>query len=290
MGLKAKFNIVMGIVLLVGLGLAAVLSQRVLHDNAEREVMREAALITAHASAIRGYTVSEIEPLLREQMKVRFLPHTVPSWAAQTNFRTVQSAFPDYSYKEAALNPTNPSDRATDWEADIIQLFRRDSELKEFVTTRQTPTGTAIVVSRPIRITDAACLSCHTIAAQAPAAMVDLYGPANGFGWKLNEVIGAQIISVPTAVADQRANRLLVIYLSGLAGIFAVMMVLMNLMLHYVIVRPVRRISAAARDVSMGNMEAPEVEVKGRDEIASLSESFNRMRRSLANAMKMIGS
>ena len=290
MGLKAKFNIVMGIALLVGLALAAILSQRVLQDNAEREVLREAALITAHASAVRGYTVSEIEPLLRDQMKVRFLPHTVPSWAAQTNFRTVQAKFPDYSYKEAALNPTNPSDRATDWEADIIQQFRRDSNLTEFVTKRETPTGTAIVVSRPIRITDAACLSCHTTAAQAPAAMIDLYGPANGFGWKLNEVIGAQIISVPTAVADQRANKLLTVYLSGLVGIFAVMMLLVNLLLHYVIVQPVRRISAAASDVSMGNMEAPEVEVKGRDEIASLSGSFNRMRRSLANAMKMIGS
>jgi len=290
MGLKAKFNVVMSIALLVGLALAALLAQRVLHDNAEREIMREAALITAHASAVRGYTVSEIEPLLREQMKVRFLPHTVPSWAAQTNFRTVQAKFPDYSYKEAALNPTNPSDRATDWEADIIQQFRRDPNLTEFVTKRETPTGTAMVVSRPIRITDAACLSCHTTAAQAPAAMVDLYGPANGFGWKLNEVIGAQIISVPTDVANQRANKLLTVYLSGLVGVFALMMVLVNLLLHYVIVRPVRRISTAASEVSMGNMEAPEVEVKGRDEIASLSGSFNRMRRSLANAMKMIGS
>src|SRR5262245_27371636 len=174
MGLKLKFNIVMGIAFLVGLVLAAILSYRVLQANAEREVMHEAALITAHASAVRGYTVSEIEPLLRDQMKTRFLPHTVPSWAAQTNFRTVQSKFPDYSYKEAALNPTNPSDRATDWEADIIQQFRRDDKLTEFITKRDTPAGTTIVVSRPIRITDAACLSCHTTAQQAPPSMVDL--------------------------------------------------------------------------------------------------------------------
>ena len=34
---------------------------------------------------------------------------------------------------------------------------------------------------------------------------------------------------------------------------------------------------------------APEVVVRGRDEISQLAESFNRMRRSLANAMKMLG-
>ena len=54
------------------------------------------------------------------------------------------------------------------------------------------------------------------------------------------------------------------------------------------IIRPVRRISASANEVSLGNMDAPEHPVSGRDEISSLAESFNRMRRSLANALKML--
>ena len=37
--------------------------------------------------------------------------------------------------------------------------------------------------------------------------MVDLYGNSNGFGWQLNDVIGAQIVSVPMSVALDRANR-----------------------------------------------------------------------------------
>ena len=36
------------------------------------------------------------------------------------------------------------------------------------------------------------------------------------------------------------------------------------------------------------DMGAPEIEPKGRDEIASLGTSFNRMRRSLENAMKLL--
>lgn len=135
----------------------------------------------------------------------------------------------------------------------------------------------------------AAAVRCHSTPAEAPQTMVDLYGAANGFAWPFNEVIGAQIVSIPTAVATNRANRLMVLYVGALAAVFAVVIVIVNVLLQYVIIGPVRRISAAATDVSMGNMDAPEVEIKGGDEIASLSESFNRMRRSLANALKMLG-
>jgi len=120
--------------------------------------------------------------------------------------------------------------------------------------------------------------------------MVDLYGSANGYGWKLNEVLGAQIVSVPMAVPLARANETFLTIMTGLTGVFLVMLVLLNLLLHYVIIRPVRRISAAATSVSLGQMDAPETVVRGHDEISKLAEAFNRMRRSLANAMKMLES
>ena len=113
-------------------------------------MLNEANLIMRSGTAIRGYTQKEIRPLISDQMAVRFLPHSVPSWSAQTVLRQVQKDFPDYSYKEAALNPTNPSDRATPWEADIINVFKRDRELAEFVTTRDTPTGQFLTFARPV--------------------------------------------------------------------------------------------------------------------------------------------
>jgi len=134
------------------------------------------------ASAVRAYTVEEITPLLAEQSKLRFLPHTVPSWAAQTNMRIQLERLPSYSYKEASLNPTNPADRATDWEADIIGAFTRNQELNELVSTRESALGPTLSLSKPIRLKAPACLSCHSMPAEAPAAMTDLYGAANGFG------------------------------------------------------------------------------------------------------------
>ena len=89
-------------------------------------------------------------------------------------------------------------------------------------------------------------------------------------------------------VALDRAWNTFEIVMAGLTGVFLVTVLLLNLLLRYVIIRPVRAIAAAASEVSLGNMSAPEFPVKGNDEIASLAESFNRMRRSLVNALKML--
>ena len=288
MGLKAKFNLVMLGAFIIGLGLAAAVSYTIVNDNARREVLQNARIMLASALAIRGYTVSEIEPLLAAQSKVTFLPHTIPSFAAQTNFKRVQQSFPDYLYKEAALNPTNPTDRATDWETDLIRAFQQQPNLAEQVTERDTPAGPTLNLSRPFRLTNQACLTCHSVPAAAPASMIAVYGTANGFGWKLGDVIGAQVVTVPMEVALKKANEVFFLILGGLAVVFLVMIVLLNLLLHYVIIRPVRRISKMASDVSLGNADVPEYAVRGKDEIASLGTSFNRMRRSLTNAMSML--
>jgi protein-histidine pros-kinase len=289
MGIKAKFNLVMLVAFLIGLALAAALAYRQVQDNARREVVQNAMLMMVEASAIRTYTAREIGPLLAAQSAQHFLPHTVPAFAAQINFRQLQHEYPDYSYREAALNPTNPGDRAQPWEADIIERFRNDPSLHELVTERDTVTGPILSLSRPLKVGVRQCLTCHGTPAAAPASMLDLYGRDNGFGWHLGEVIGAQVVSVPERVPLARADHMFLIFMSGLLAVFLVVLVLLNLLLHFVIVRPVRRISQMATEVSLGNMRARELMVRGHDEIASLAASFNRMRRSLANALNMLG-
>lgn len=288
MSLRVKFNLVMVGAFLVGLALAAFFARNIAEETARRQVLQEATLLMRQATAVRGYTASEVAPLLGEQSQLRFLPHTVPSWSAQTVFRSMQRDFPDYAYKEAALNPTNPADRASDWEADIIGAFKRDQNLEQHVGQRDTPSGPVMTFARPFRLTDRGCLTCHSTPAAAPAAMIDLYGPNNGFNWVLGDVIGAQIVSVPMRVALDRANTTLTAFLSSLAAVFLAMLLLLNLLLHVFIIRPVQRMTAMAERVSAGDAEVPEYPVTGRDEISSLGRSFNLMRRSLTNAMKLL--
>jgi HAMP domain-containing protein len=142
-------------------------------------------------------------------------------------------------------------------------------------------------VSRPLKVDSKDCLVCHSTPNVAPAVMIDVYGSENGFGWNLNEVIGAQIVSVPMQVALDRANSTFFKFIGGATLIFALVLAMLNLLLHFVVIRPIRAMSALASDISTGDLSGDEFPVKGKDEIASLAQSFNRMRRSLVSAMNL---
>ncbi|KAA5606253.1 DUF3365 domain-containing protein [Roseospira marina] len=289
MGLGLKFNLVLAGAFAVGLAVAGVFSYQILQDNAREEVLAKARLMMANALAVRNYTTSEIRPLLNAGTSNDvFLPHIVPSFAAQTNFRMMAESYPNYAYKEAALNPTNPTDRATDWEADIINAFRRSDGLSELVTVRESPTGQTLVLARPLVVSDESCLTCHSAVDQAPEAMLALYGPGNGFGWQLNETIGAQVVSVPMSVPLDRAWTTFLVFIGTLAAVFVAIALVLNVLLSAMVIRPVVRIARTASDVSLGNMDVPEVTIDSKDEIGALSAAFNRMRRSLETALRML--
>ncbi|HVV45641.1 MAG TPA: DUF3365 domain-containing protein, partial [Bryobacteraceae bacterium] len=198
-----------------------------------------------------------------------------------------RAAYPDYAYKEAALNPTNPRDRAVDWEADIINNFRNQAGRKELIGERTTPTGQSLFLARPIQV-ERECLACHDRAASAPPVMVHHYGRDNGFGWKEGEVIGAQIVSVPMAVPVRKAEADFRSLMIDLGGIFLAALILLDVLLYVSVVRPVGRLSTMADQISLGNFDTPELPADGRDEISVLAGSFNRMRRSLEKALKIL--
>ncbi|WP_298825787.1 DUF3365 domain-containing protein [uncultured Piscinibacter sp.] len=289
MRLLLKFNLIFLLVFLAGLAASAYVSRNLLRDNAQQEIVQHARLTMEKALAVRTYTVEQIKPLLDTQMIYTFLPQTVPAYSATEVLNQLSKAFPEYSYKEATLNPTNPRDRAVDWEADIVARFRTSADQKELIGERDTPLGRALYIARPLRITNPACLVCHDTVERAPKTLIEKYGQANGFGWKLNEVVGAQVVSVPMAVPLARAEKTFKVFMASLVGIFVAIGIVLNLMLWALVIRPVTQLSRLADRVSMGEAGAPEFKKRGRDEIGRLAESFTRMRRSLEQAMNMLG-
>ena len=288
MKLLVKFNLIFVLVMALGVAVAGWISRGLLQEQARQEVLSTARLLMEKAIAVRGYTSNQITKLLATQMQYEFLPQSVPSFSATEVLSTLQKSYPQFGYKEATLNPTNPRDRAVGWEVDIVNSFRSNAELKELVGVRDTPTGASLYVARPLRITNPACLQCHSSVEAAPKTMVDRYGPANGFGWQLNEVIGAQVVVVPTAVPVERANAAFKTFMTSLTAVFVVIGVALNLMLLAMVIRPVTRLSKLADDVSLGIMDVPDFQVRARDEIGTLADSFNRMKKSLVQAMKML--
>lgn len=288
MKLLYKFNLVLLLIFALGWFATAQLTRRVLQDNAKREVVSHASLMMEAAMAARDYTSNEVKPLLAKALQTQFLPQSVPSYAATQSFNKLHQAHPDYSYKEAALNPTNPRDRVVDWEADVVQQFRDHAELKELTGERQTPAGPSLYLARPIRISDGRCLACHSTPAAAPETMKALYGSNNGFGWKLGETIGSQIVSVPLAVPQREAEHAYALIMGGMGATFGVILLAVNALFYLLVLRPMNRISRIADAVSAGRLDAEHFDIRGKDEIAVLSNAFNRMRRSLEKAMALL--
>ena len=287
MGLRLKFNLVLLLVFALGLAVTGYVSRHLLQENAREEVLRTAGVMMEAALAMRSYTVSQVRPRLKS-MDEEFFPQSVPAYAATEILGKLHDKYPNYAYKEAALNPTNPRDRAVGWESDIINDFRNNQARVEFSGIRDTPTGPSLYLARPLQITDPNCLACHTTAATAPPSMVKLYGSNNGFGWKHNEIIGAQIVSVPMSVPIEKANSVFLSFMASLTAVFAVLFVILNIMLSLLIVRPIRTMSAAANKISVGELDIPELPESGKDEVAVLAKAFNRMRRSLEKAISLI--
>ncbi|HZU89296.1 MAG TPA: DUF3365 domain-containing protein, partial [Stellaceae bacterium] len=174
MGLKAKFNLVMLATFLVGLTLAAWLSYVVVLQDAREEVLQQARIMIDAASAVRGYTDKEVGPLLEAQNSIRFLPQTIPFFAAQAVLRRLPARYRDYAYKEASLNPKNPADQAMGWQADIINAFQSNPIRQELLVERNTPEGPTLNLARPVRLDSEGCLSCHSTPEKAPSSMIDL--------------------------------------------------------------------------------------------------------------------
>lgn len=118
--------------------------------------------------------------------------------------------------------------------------------------------------------------------------MIKIYGSNNGFGWKLNEVVSAQIVSVPMSVPQAVATQALWNLMLWLVAVAIVSLILLNFTLVLAVIRPVARLSAAADQISKGHLDVPELPVRGKDEVSVLADSFNRMHRSLKSAMKML--
>jgi hypothetical protein len=204
-----RFNSIFLPALLAAVGGTAAMVHHHLQDSAQQQIVAVAQVMLETARASRKYTTEQIAPLLEkvQSSDQEFHPQSIPFYAATEAFNYFRQAHPDFAYKEAASNPTNPRDRTVDWEADIVTAFQKDTSKTQLIGQRDTPLGSSLFISTPIKVDDASCLQCHSTPDKAPPGMVKLYGSANGFGWQSGDIIGAQIVSVPAALTVKIADQ-----------------------------------------------------------------------------------
>jgi protein-histidine pros-kinase len=287
MRLRAKFNLTLIAIFAFAAVAALYLARAQFERDAREDVTRQAGLIMEAALAVRAYTVAHTKPHLDPMLPEKWLPQTVPAFAATETIELLRKKYPNYSYREAVLNPTNPRDKALAWEAELVTRFRSDDGTPELYGERQDKDARLWYVARPIKISNAQCLVCHSDPAIAPVTMINTYGSAGGFGWKLNEIVGAQVVTVPMDVPLTQARHAFNTFALTMGGMFVAVLVTLNLMLDRLIVRPLAQVAHATNNLSLGKFGESEMEESGNDEVADLRRAFNRMRRSMIAAIAL---
>jgi HAMP domain-containing protein len=288
--LLVKFNLAFIALFVVVIAATGSISWNMLQRNAKQEVYESAKLLIDNALAVRSYTNERVAPLLDTQLKYQFMPEVVAAFSALQVIDRLKQQNPEYKdfqYREPTLNPTNPRDRPADWERDLIGMFRSGASQPPLFGERDTPVGRVLYMSKPLKA-GATCLRCHSTPEAAPPTMIHTYGPSNGFGWVQNEIIGAQVVEVPVSLPLARAWQAFLAFMTSLTLTLVGAGLLLNLMIWLIVVRPVTQLSQLADRISMGDLDAPDFALSGRDEIRTLADSLSRMRKSVVQAMKML--
>jgi len=288
MNLITKINLILAATFLFALSLVGINSYLLTEDNALQQVTDQAELIMQQALAVRSYTVNEIRPLLNQNNDGQFHPQIVPAYSATQTANLLRESRPNYGYKEAVFNPTNPRDKATPTEEQIINQFIADPDLVKLVGSQEIDGVKTLYISYPIRNINPKCLACHSTPQQAPAAMRAIYGDTGGYGWKLNEVVGTQMVVVPYTLPAELARKTFYSFLISLAAIFLLLFLVINITIRKLVLRPVSRLTRMADEVSKGNLKGAEIKVTGKDELAEMLTAFNRMRRSVIKIVQLV--
>ena len=296
--LSFKLNLLLGtVVLMLTIAVSLILSG-ILENYAEQIVADQASLLIETMNSVRHYTNTQIKPELEPRLETDrlFLPQTVPAYSAREVFEQLRSneKYNQFFYKEATLNPTNLRDKADKLETEIVQSFREKSKSSEQKTGdiqkhdfRTIPGGDLFYIARPIEIKQESCLRCHGVPEDAPASQIATYGKDNGFGWKMNEIVGAQIVSVPASRVFEQAQKLRWLVIENVFIFLLLGIVLLNLFLKFTITDPINKMSFLSKKLSTGDFDV-EFERKSNDEIGILASSLNRLKVSLKIAMEMI--
>jgi methyl-accepting chemotaxis protein len=278
--------IFIGGILIGGLAVSKALEQRAIGEMSYRGQMAMQMI-----NAVQSYTTNDISPLLTEvgNSETGFIPETIPNLGAKRVLNRLKEdwKYKDFIYKDATLNPTNLDDKADLFEAKLIQKFESDRTLKTWSDFRTQAGNKLFYSAQPLVVTDSSCLKCHTSPNIAPKSHVEKYGTQNGYGWKLNQVIGAQIIYIPASEVFKDSRKALFLFLTIFIIIFALVIFAINYLLRWRVLQPLKPMAQLAEFISQDTATSDEVKVienqglnkvsRRQDELGQLGRVFEKM-------------
>lgn len=269
--LGIKFSLLLALVwLLGGVATLGTLANH-LNTQAEQTVRERAEIVLTAMQSVRNYTQNNIQPLVERKLGAqstadeRFNQEIIPNFAARSifaGFREQDPSFQDYLYKEAAVNPTNPTDQADAFESEIFPQLQPldDAPLESRSGYRMVNGQKFFYLAQPLVMNDVSCLGCHSTPERAPQPLIATYGNQTGFGWNLNEIVATQMVYVPADMIFARGRQNLFTVAKTFLSIFVALFVAINLLLWRNVIRPLNVLTRTANRISGGPINPGENE------------------------------
>ena len=297
--LGTKFTVILLLVFMAGVIVGGIVLWQVLQKSAQAEITTQGLILIETMNAVRSYTNDHIDPLLADDLATRpeFISETVPAYSAREVFENFRQDDPytAFHYKEASLNPTNPRDKADQFEAPLVEKMRRDPNRKEESGFRNLAGKDVYYIARPLVVTTERCLGCHGSPENAPQNLIATYGAENGFGWQLNEVVAAQIIYVPAREVFNVALRSFALVMTIFVVVFAIVIWLINYLLKQYVIEPVGIMAGVADKISADEVMPADIEAEAlsnittrADELGHLAQVFQGMAREVYGRVRKL--
>ncbi len=255
-------------------------------QQADQNAHKELSLIVDMIGSIRDYVSKDLRPGLLEAELYHSpgMSGTVTTGLVAGHFKSRQQ---DYYIKISSDNPLNIRNMPEPLERTLLKRFRADDGLKVIQETGKIH-GKELLVSAKPSIAKMACLRCHGDAVRAPNAIKSKYGVDSGYSYKVGDVVGMTVVGVPLDDVNALVIKRVLFAVLALTIVFAVIVLLINALVKKSIISPVVNITQMAAALSKGDLEHEIDQQQGSKEISELASAIERMRRSMAAAMKRI--
>ena len=226
---KKRFGLLLITIYIVSLPIFSTVTYLILKQNAVKAAYNLGRLRLTTLEAVKNYVAEELRPIFYRELPGRFIVEGMSrSYVAGNIAGRAQKEYPGSLYKNASLGPKNPQNSPDSFEAEIINTFIRDRQLKEWSGFRTSPDGEYYVIAKAGEPFTESCLLCHGDPGRAPAELLRKYGDRSGFHMKTGQLVDAKFVYIPIGVPLAEARKIVAILMGIYTVSFGIILLIIN--------------------------------------------------------------
>jgi len=278
--IAVKFLLLLVFLSLAFIALSTYYSYRSAKGHTDKLIEQQADLAMQYNLAIRQYVAEVIRPFLDKNLAdCDFAPEVMSSsYISRRVFEQVRRSFPDLILKFSSATPRNPLNQADLDEQRILQYFNEHPQQDTF-SGEIDMSGKRYYGIFTARRVQSECLHCHGAPDNAPKTIIDIYGPRAGFHHQKGEIIALDAVAVPKDRIESAIYAELQRHVTFLLLGILLAVALLYYLFRRLISRPISKLAGHFDHLSSaeGQIIALPLKVDSRDEIGTLTRSFNKL-------------